>query len=71
MIKLRTVISFLLLIQTLFSTFKPILTSNEIGYENCGRIQPRVSHYIYGGRTSMIEQWPWQVINKTHFDLSN
>ena len=29
--------------------------------ENCGIIPPSVKHYIYGGKQSMIEQWPWQV----------
>ena len=27
----------------------------------CGRIMPKITHYIYGGKSSMIEQWPWQV----------
>jgi hypothetical protein len=28
----------------------------------CGK-RPQVVHYIYGGRQSMIERWPWQVNN--------
>jgi hypothetical protein len=30
-------------------------------YEHCGRIAPVIKSYIYGGKASMIEQWPWQV----------
>ena len=35
--------------------------------ENCGVVTPSVRHYIHGGKQTMIEQWPWQVI---HFDIS-
>lgn len=38
-------------------------TSREIFNDNsCGKIIPNVKHYIYGGKATMIEQWPWQVI---------
>lgn len=60
MIKLKTVI-LILLIQIIKSN----QTANDMGFETCGRIMPKVTHYIYGGKSSMIEQWPWQVF--VHF----
>jgi hypothetical protein len=27
----------------------------------CGIIKPKLKSYIYGGKSTMIEQWPWQV----------
>lgn len=30
--------------------------------ENCGVIPPTIRNYIYGGKSTIIEQWPWQVI---------
>ena len=47
-------ISFLLLIA--FQGVKAYRENDE-----CGRITPYVKKYIYGGKPSMIEQWPWQV----------
>ena len=39
--------------------------SNEVDEEDedesCGLVTPAVRHYIYGGKQTMIEQWPWQV----------
>lgn len=41
--------------------------------ENCGRLNPNTRHYIYGGKSTQIEQWPWQVSeivlrrNASHF----
>lgn len=32
-------------------------------FETCGRTSPLVKNYIYGGKPTMIEQWPWQVCN--------
>ena len=34
--------------------------------EHCGRLSPNVRHYIYGGKSAHIEQWPWQVLNKNN-----
>ncbi len=30
-------------------------------FENCGKASPLIKNYIYGGKSTMIEQWPWQV----------
>ena len=27
----------------------------------CGIIKPQLTNYIYGGKLTQIEQWPWQV----------
>ena len=53
MFKLITVI-LIILIQMI----KPKQTTDA---GTCGRIMPKITHYIYGGKSSMIEQWPWQV----------
>lgn len=42
-------------------TLKPKNESQKQSYV-CGK-KPSVVHYIYGGRQSMIENWPWQVIS--------
>jgi hypothetical protein len=61
MFKLITVISLIF-----FQVIRPHQTS-DMG--SCGRIQPKITHYITGGKFSMVEQWPWQVrcrhVNKT------
>ncbi|CAF0834529.1 unnamed protein product [Brachionus calyciflorus] len=35
--------------------------------ENCGIIAPSVRNYIFGGKSSLIEQWPWQL----HLKITN
>jgi hypothetical protein len=37
------------------------LIENHNSFETCGRTSPLVKNYIYGGKSTMIEQWPWQV----------
>jgi hypothetical protein len=30
-------------------------------FETCGKTSQHSRNYIYGGKPTMIEQWPWQV----------
>ena len=49
----------------LFAVFAQIILVRS--QKECGIIPPTVKHYIYGGKSTMIEQWPWQVTFKTLF----
>ena len=62
---MNLILLFLILICKLNGTFQKFN-----GSDNCGIISPKIVRYIYGGKFSMIEQWPWQVITKIIFYLN-
>ena len=33
----------------------------------CGIRKPKITNYIYGGKSAHIEQWPWQVLYKLFY----
>jgi len=44
------------------------INADTLDFESCGKVVPNLRHYIYGGKSTMIEQWPWQVAIKLwHF----
>lgn len=49
------------LIVVLLCCWSFLLFDSVVGVENCGRIAPTIKRYIFGGKSSIIEQWPWQV----------
>jgi hypothetical protein len=51
--------SFLIYLVVLVQFF--VLVRSDREQDECGKIDPLVKRYIYGGRASRIENWPWQV----------
>jgi hypothetical protein len=66
--KFKVIVNFFLIV--LITGFAGSVIETHNLFETCGRTSPLVKNYIYGGKSTMIEQWPWQVFCYFYFKKS-
>ena len=56
-------------ILVLLTVVNHLINADTLDFESCGKVVPNLRHYIYGGKSTMIEQWPWQVRKRKVFSI--